>query len=259
MIRLLHLSDTHFGTERPEVMAALVPLAAALSPTLILWTGDITQRATDEQFRRALSFAHALPQAPLLVMPGNHDLPLFDLFERALAPYRRFARTFGSPLEPSYDAEGVQLTTVDTTRRWRQQRGAVSRRQIERVAQRLARARRDSWRLVATHHPLMVDRAADRADRPWRHQAALQAWGAAGAEVLLAGHTHVPFAARAEVAGRPWVVQAGSALSTRLRHGCPNAINLLAQRSDGHRFSARWDYDDRRGRFVEGPRVSLVA
>lgn len=262
--RLLHFSDTHFGTENPEVCRALIGLAHQLSPDVMVWSGDITQRATPEQFRAAVLFARNLPLVPLLVIPGNHDLPLYSLVERLLAPYQRYRAAFGHALQPCFDAAGWQLTSADTTRRWRQQQGALSLTQIDRVAQRLRRAERDVWRIVVTHHPLVVNRDDDLADRPWRHRRALRTWAAAGMQVLLGGHTHVPFIARGgNVAdgAAPWLIQSGTAVSRRTRHGLPNSVTLLVQESNPgpmRRWAAQWDYAGSQGRFIERERCLLT-
>lgn len=259
-MRLLHLSDTHFGAERPVVVRQLLALSAALRPDAIVWSGDITQRATREQFQRAGQFADALPPTPLLVMPGNHDIPLFALLERLIDPYRRFRRAFGGLLEPTLDLPGLQVTMVNTARRWRQQHGALSPRQIVRVSRRLQQAPARAWRLVVTHHPLIVNRPGDRADRPLRHRAALRAWTEAGADALLGGHTHLPFVDRADGPHSPWIVQTGTASSHRLRHGFGNCVHVFTQSwQDGWpaRTVDRWDFDEALQRFVERQRVVM--
>lgn len=255
-MRIAHISDTHFGTERLEVIKALLPTLRTLDLTGLVWSGDITQRATDDQYRRARAFADALPPVPRVVLPGNHDLPLWHLVDRLLRPYHRFLRAFASPLEPTLDLPGLQLTAVDTTRRWRQQHGALSTVQIERVVRRLRAARRGDWRLIVTHHPLVVNLGQDLADRPWRHGRALRAWVQAGADVLLGGHTHMPFIERQRGLGRTaWVVQAGSATSSRLRQGFGNSFNLLSDDGEGRRSCERWDFNEASRRFMPAQRV----
>ncbi|WP_341649776.1 metallophosphoesterase [Thauera humireducens] len=96
---LLHISDTHFGTEEPRVVEALVTLAAQQRPDVVVLSGDITQRARPAQFRAAKTFADRLG-ALVLAVPGNHDIALFDLWARFTHPYARYAKAFGSDLEP---------------------------------------------------------------------------------------------------------------------------------------------------------------
>ena len=261
---LLHLSDTHFGTERPEVCEALLGLAHKLKPEVIVLSGDITQDATQAQFRAAAQFVQQLPRAALLALPGDHDLPTSPLTSRLLSPYRRYCQMFGNDLEPSLDLPGWQLTTVDSTRRWRQRHGTLSSTQTSRVARRLQQAHPGDWRIVVTHHPLVVNRPEDAVDRPWGHARALECWSAAGMDVVLGGHTHTPFVAAAPLVAAnghcSWLVQTGTAVSRRTRHGLPNSVTLLAQSDhtkQRQRLVARWDYSHHLGCFVESERRQL--
>jgi len=83
---LLQISDPHFGTEDPGAVEALVPLVHEKRPGLVVLSGDITQRARRGQFEAARRFLDRLPAAALVVIPGNHDIPLFNVFGRLLRP-----------------------------------------------------------------------------------------------------------------------------------------------------------------------------
>ena len=96
---LLQISDTHFGTEQGAVVEALGTLAHEQLPDVVVLSGDITQRARPAQFRAARSFVDRLG-APVLAVPGNHDIPLFDLWARLRSPYGRYSAAFGTDLEP---------------------------------------------------------------------------------------------------------------------------------------------------------------
>ena len=100
MALLLHLSDTHFGTEIPAVVAALLDLSRRLKPDVAVLSGDVTQRARRAQFEAAATFMQALQAHAKLVLPGNHDLPLFNLWGRCTAPYAGFERVFGPVARP---------------------------------------------------------------------------------------------------------------------------------------------------------------
>jgi 3',5'-cyclic AMP phosphodiesterase CpdA len=255
MTRLLHLSDTHFGTEVAVVCDALVALAHELKPDVIVLSGDLTQRATAAQFDAAAAFVARLPAVPRLVLPGNHDIPLFALWQRIASPYRRFARHFGDRLDSCWRGHGMQLIGVNTTRAWRHQHGALSQAQIAHVDAQLRAADPALWRIVVTHHPLVVTREQDLADRPRGYRDALQRWCDAGADLLLCGHIHLPTVVRwhAPAGGAAWVVKAGTAVSSRTLDGVPNSVNLLAQEGTGaarRRSVTRWDYDATQQRFV---------
>lgn len=130
---LLQISDTHFGTEQPPVLEALVALAAQQRPDLVVLSGDITQRARPSQFRAAKAFVDRLG-APFLAVPGNHDIALFDLWSRLTRPYARYTKVFGTNLEPVYASPDLLVIGVNTTRAWRHKNGEVSTGQIYRVA-----------------------------------------------------------------------------------------------------------------------------
>ncbi|MBP9906654.1 MAG: metallophosphoesterase [Rhodoferax sp.] len=224
---LLHLSDTHFGTEQPQVVEALVTLAAQQRPDVVVLSGDITQRASPAQFRAAKAFVDRLG-APVLAIPGNHDIPLFDLWARLTRPYAGFASVFGADLEPVYSAPDGLVLGVNTTRAWRHRHGQVSGAQMARVARLLAAAKPDQLRVVVVHQPLAVADASESVHLLRGHARAAQLWAQAGADLVLGGHIHLPFTLPLPgLARHLWVVQAGTAVSGRTRLGVPNSVNLL--------------------------------
>ena len=262
MSTLLQISDPHFGTEQAPVVEALVALAKAERPDLVVLSGDITQRARPRQFQAARAFVDRLG-APCLAIPGNHDIPLFDLASRVFTPYARFSKVFGNELEPEHESADLLVLCVNTTRPWRHKDGEVSAAQIERVAQRLERARTEQLRVVVVHQPIEVRRREDRHDRLHGHAAAQKAWAAAGADLVMGGHIHLTFAAPLPgLAREMWVVQAGTAVSSRVRDGQPNSVNLLrwngSAAAEGWGIE-RWDFAAARQAFecVERKSVRL--
>lgn len=111
---LLHISDPHFGTEQLAVVHALVALARQQQPDLLVLSGDITQRACPAQFRAARAFVDRLG-VPVLVVAGNHDIPLFDLWARLRHPYARHLAAFGSDLEPVHSSPQLLEGAVHST------------------------------------------------------------------------------------------------------------------------------------------------
>jgi 3',5'-cyclic AMP phosphodiesterase CpdA len=224
---LLQISDTHFGTEQPAVVEALAALAARQRPNLVVLSGDITQRARPTQFHAAKAFVERLG-APVLAIPGNHDIALFDLWARLTRPYARCTAVFGNELEPVHDTADLLVVGVNTTRAWRHKNGEVSLAQIDRVAQRLSAACAAQLRVVVVHQPVGVTLPSDQTNLLRGHRVATQAWAAAGADLVMGGHIHLPFVlALPGLARRLWAVQAGTAVSTRTRCGAPNSVNLL--------------------------------
>jgi 3',5'-cyclic AMP phosphodiesterase CpdA len=261
MTVLLQVSDPHFGTERPAAVAALEALAHEQRPDVLLLSGDITQRATVAQFTAARAFVERLQIPVVLAIPGNHDVPLYNLAARMLSPYARYARAFGTDLEPEFEAADVLVLAVDTTRRWRHVDGEVSTAQIERVARRCERATARQHRIVMVHQPVAVTHDEDMKDLLHGHEAAVRRWSAAGVDLVLGGHIHLPFVLplheRWSALPRPiWAVQAGTAVSHRVRPDAGNSVNIvrLGSGSDGGPAAGaaqveRWDHVPSAGRF----------
>lgn len=224
---LLQVSDTHFGTEQARVVEALIALAAQQRPDVVVLSGDITQRARPAQFRAAKAFADRLG-VPVVAVPGNHDIALFDLWARLTRPYARYARAFGADLEPVHASHDLLVVGVNTTRAWRHKNGAVSPVQIDRVATLLAAANPQQLRVVVVHQPAAVTKAEDRSNLLRGHTAALRVWSAAGADLVMGGHIHLPYTLQVHgLARRLWVVQGGTAVSSRTRRDAPNSVNIL--------------------------------
>lgn len=227
---LLQISDTHFGTEQPQVVEALVALAVQQRPDVVVLSGDITQRARPAQFRAAKAFVDRLG-TPVLAIPGNHDIALFDLWARLTRPYARYAKAFGADLEPVYSSQDLLVVGVNTTRAWRHKNGEVSTPQIARVAKLLSAASPLQLRVVVVHQPTAVTQAGDRPNLLRGHRAAMRAWSGAGADLVMGGHIHLPYTLAVHGLARPlWVVQAGTAISSRTRPGVPNSVNILRWR-----------------------------
>lgn len=264
---LLQVSDTHFGTERAPVVEALVQFAAAGRPDVVVLSGDITQRARRAEFAAARRLAGRLGPSAILALPGNHDVPLFNVLARGLHPYRRYAEAFGADLEPEHEAEDLLVLCVNTTRAYRHKHGEISAQQIERVARRLQRCAPHKLRLVATHHPLHVPPGGDEANLVRGHREAARAWAAAGADLVMGGHIHLPFvrplSERLPDLSRPlWVVQAGTAVSRRVRAGGEaNSVNLVRYEPGGDPDGVtveRWDYEAAGKRFAMAQRLRLA-
>lgn len=253
---LLHLSDLHFGAESPTVAAALLGLCHRLAPDVAVVTGDVTQRASSRQFAAARAFVQRLGVAQCMVLPGNHDIPLFALWERWWRPFARHARAFGPVLEPEIDLPALLLLGVNSVRPSRHKRGALTRVQIERVSQRLAEASPLQLRVVALHHPLAVLHTADDAEVVAAASDAAHAWAAAGADLVLAGHVHrafvLPLHRRWPGLARPaWAVHSGTATSLRLRHDdTQSAHHIRHDPGRGLCIVQRWEFRDAPARFV---------
>lgn len=230
MPTIAHLSDIHFGRVDQRVVDALVKAITVLAPDLVVVSGDLTQRARRNQFRDARSFLDRLTR-PLLVIPGNHDVPLFDVALRFTDPFGRYRHYIQQDLEPAYESVGFVAVGLNSARSFPFHGGGrLNESQVGRAAARLASAPTGAIKIVVTHHPFDVPATHGDEHLIGRSNMAMRRLADAGADVFLAGHLHVSHightAERYKIAGHSaLVIQAGT-LSTRQR-GEVNAMNVL--------------------------------
>ena len=230
MRTIVHLSDVHFGRVDAAIVAPLVEMVRAMAPDLVAVSGDFTQRARRAQFRAARAFLDRLP-APQLVVPGNHDVPLFNLPVRFLDPFGAYRRYISRDLEPAYQDDELIAVGLNSARALPMHGGGrLNAEQVARASARLRAAPAAAVRIVVTHHPFDLPAGHGDKDLIGRSTMAMTELAAAGADLFLAGHLHVSHightAERYQIAGHSaLVVQAGT-LSTRGR-GELNAFNVL--------------------------------
>ena len=236
MRTIAHLSDLHFGAADPRLVDALIDCVRLLEPDVVAVSGDLTQRARRAQFRRARAFLEALP-LPQIVVPGNHDVPLYNVFARLSGPLRGFRRYISADPYPFFSDSEVAVVGVDTTRSLTIQDGGLRPHDVRRVSEMLAAVPGSAVRVVVCHHPFdpLVGRRA-RWTFPPPAPAAVNALVAEGADVFLTGHLHFSYvghtATRYQVQGRSAiVVEAGTATSVRVR-GEVNSFNVLRLDAD---------------------------
>ena len=224
MARLNHLSDLHFGAHDDELVAAVERKADELKADLVVISGDFTQRARTEQFREACAFLKRLRESghEVLGVPGNHDVPLYDVLRRFLSPLTRYRRFIDDSLCPFVELPGIAVLGINTARSMTFKDGRISHEQIDFIRQTFARVPTEAVRVVVTHHPLLAVPVGEEIERAvGRQELALDAIEEAGVDLLLAGHAHHASVHSASElvtrAGGALVIQAGTATSTRVR------------------------------------------
>jgi predicted phosphodiesterase len=225
---LLHLSDLHFGRVPPGMAETLVEVGRRLAPDVLIVSGDLTQRARVEEFEQARDFLAQLP-GPRIVIPGNHDVPLFNPYGRFVERLGRFRRYITPDLAPAWIDDEVAVFGVNTARSLTWKGGRINARQIEDLRGRLCELPLSVTRVIATHHPFGVARVA------------FERWAGCGADLLLCGHLHV---AATQIVGRTIVVNAGTAISTRGR-GQANSFNVVLIAPRGAVTVTQWEWNGR--------------
>jgi 3',5'-cyclic AMP phosphodiesterase CpdA len=229
MRKIVHLSDLHFGRVNPSLIDPLIRTVRELGPDLVAISGDLTQRARSHQFQQARTFLDALPK-PQIIVPGNHDIPLHNVFARFLEPLTKYKRYITDDLQPVYEDEEVVIIGVNTARSLVFKGGRINESQVGRLREKFCSLENGVVKVVVTHHPFDLPEGYDERALVGRARMAMTGLAECGADLFLAGHLHVSHTGhtkRYNISGHSaLVVQAGTATSTRER-GETNSFNLL--------------------------------
>ena len=263
-----HISDPHFGTQDKHVCRALVEELGELEPACVVVSGDLTQRGRRAQFRQARHWLDSLG-LPYLAVPGNHDIPLYDVFTRFLRPRARYLHYITDDLTPCYVDDTLAIVGVDTTKSLTTKHGEITREKIAPVIDELSRFH-SRWKILVAHHPFIVP---PESDEPAVEGAddVLPLLEEADIDLICTGHLHIPHSAGRNEQHTIVHVQAGTCISTRTR-GEPNGYNqlrfeadevaIIHREWDGRQFVdrdlkryGRGKYGDRLVKLVEVSRV----
>ncbi len=228
---VVHLSDLHFGKVDTRLLEPLRRRVREIQPHVVVVSGDLTQRAKPHEFREARAFLDSLPK-PQIVVPGNHDVPLYNVFQRFFAPLDKFRRYICDELEPCHIDDEIAVVGINTARSLTFKGGRINEEQVERVRRQLCNLPDETTKIVVTHHPFdMPDGWDDQHQVVGRGAMALKALARCGADVYVSGHMHKAHAGEPsfpfDIGGfRALMVAAGTATSTRSR-GESNSFNAL--------------------------------
>ncbi len=245
MRTLVHLSDLHFGRTDPAIIEPLLATIEATAPDVVVVSGDLTQRARTAEFKAARRFLERLPCARIVV-PGNHDVPLYRVWERFLSPLGKYRRHIDANLEPTFIDDEVAILGVNTARALTFKNGRINDEQIAAIRRRLDSLPETLTKVVVTHHPFDLPDEANALELVGQARRAMGIFSTCGVDLLLAGHFHASQAG--DTSGHhdlpgyaALVVQAGTATSTRGR-GESNSFNVLRVANDAIAVERRvWD------------------
>jgi 3',5'-cyclic AMP phosphodiesterase CpdA len=232
MRTLVHLSDLHFGRVDPALLDPLRDLVHSVDPDVVVVSGDLTQRAKSDEFEQARAWIDTLP-GPQIIVPGNHDISLYNVFRRFVLPLERYKRYITEDLDPVFIDDEIAVLGVNTARSLTWKDGRVNREQVEKIRATLSSLDPAITRVVVTHHPFDLPKGAedDPDDLVDRAQMAMDVFAECGVDLLMAGHLHLSHAGNTQARYKiseyaALVVQAGTATSTRGR-GEVNSFNVI--------------------------------
>ncbi len=244
--RIVHLSDLHYG---PPFQQHLEPIllrdVAAQEPDLVIFSGDLTQRAKKQQFQQALAFLERLPQ-PCLIIPGNHDVPLYNVFARLFRSLERYKAYVRPEVDMVVRAGGILAVGLNSAHGWTNDGGRIREAQLQMAQAAFAAEPQADLKILVTHHHFVCPPEVHQGPLPEALLARFAGWGV---ELVLTGHTHL-----SHVEQRPEglvLLQAGTATASRWKKLSKrsNSFNLIT--ADADRFAVQvHEYDPAQDAYV---------
>ncbi|MEI8338136.1 MAG: metallophosphoesterase [bacterium] len=235
MKTIVHLSDLHFGKIDAKRVNPLIKKISEIKPDLIIVSGDLTQRATEKEYKDAKKFFRKLDR-PIFVIPGNHDIPLINIFQRLTDPFKKYKKIISTDLNPFYCDETIAIAGINSVRRYKITSGRISSKQISTTEKLLDNLDPKLIKIVVCHHPLDLPYSAKTIKKHTHgvvshSKTAMKHFSKIKVDIFLTGHIHQSHVAdtkrRYKIDGYGGlIIQAGTAMSKRTRWE-PVAFNVL--------------------------------
>jgi predicted MPP superfamily phosphohydrolase len=213
-LKILHFSDLHYGRITDQAIRELDRFIDLHRQEihLIIFTGDFTQRARTSEFQSARGFLDNL-KIPFFIIPGNHDVPLYNLFLRFLFPYRKYMRHLGNISPHFYEDERIAIYGLWTVNNFSVKEGIVRKNEMTELREKFAEVPVGKIKIIAAHHPL-----TDLASYPEILKVK--------PDLMLWGHEHQSLVEYVDGPNSPLIVAAGTAISSRTRAEA-NSFNMI--------------------------------
>ena len=258
MLTILHGSDVHFGKpHRPNVSAAFLDLARKVTPDVIVLAGDFTQRAKVRQYEQARAFLRQLQDVPVVVTPGNHDIPLYRIHERLFMPFRNYRAFISEEMDTVTRVGGAVFVALNSADPHRSiVNGRIADHQLRFLARVFQETFDEDVRILVMHHALAspLDGGSD-ATIPGSG-ALLDRFRELGVDLVLSGHLHRGFVTRSSEVrpdhrdhGDIAIVHSGTAASSRGREAerGENSVNVLRVGAREIEVISHWFENDEAG------------
>ena len=240
MVRLLHVTDIHFGCENKAAVAAVGELARSGGFDAVVQSGDITLAGAESEFRAAAAWLESLP-GPVVSTPGNHDTPEMDVLTRLTRPWDLYERYIGPVRSDGLVVPGLNIQTMNTSRgvqiRLNWSKGAADHDDAHALCKRLNRTASSDLKVAVCHHPLMEVTGGPMTGRVRGGPEAARILAEGGADLILTGHVHTPFAHPLPFAdGRTYT--AGAATLSMRERGAPAGYSCIEADEETIRITA---------------------
>lgn len=233
MKNIIHISDLHFGRDNKKIARILLDTINNLTADLVVISGDFTQRARTSQFKAAQDFLQEI-KIKTLVVPGNHDIPLFNIFARFNHPYQNYQKYITPILNPSYSDSDTLILGINSITPYQAKNGVINQNQLD-LIKNFFKGNDDKIKIAVMHHNLIE---LDNYHHPIvNYKTTITQLLAAKVNIVLSGHLHLPYVEEIPTntsnnSQNLFLITAGTAISTRLRNA-DNSFNYIQLNKTG--------------------------